>query len=75
MKDHCHALEIFFKLNEDINHFKITNLFECKNLHVVLISGKVAPDYWAIKKKHDSKFSKWTIKCVEPQLFDATLKS
>ena len=37
MKDCCHALEIFFKLNED--HFTTAKR---KNLHVVLIRGKLA---------------------------------
>ena len=45
-------------------HFTITNLFECKNLHVVLISGKVATRLLGHKQKHVSKFSKWTMKCV-----------
>ena len=40
MQDCCHALEIFFKLNEE--HFTIVNWLEYKNLHVVLIRGKLA---------------------------------
>ena len=59
MEDCCHALEIFSKLNED--HFTIASCFECKNLHVVLFSGKLVNRLLGSKQDLVGKFTEWTI--------------
>ena len=49
MKDCCHALEIFFKLNEDIT-LKLQTYLNVKICMWYWLVEKWLPDYWAINK-------------------------
>ena len=49
------------------------NLFQCKNLHVVLIRGKLATKLLGRKQELVGKFGKWTISSYLTHTFILTL--